>query len=143
MADCKLRIFLFEQAFEQNLPDLCEHFTLLEIPSAFFLIDWMLSLFVRVLSFRTASRVIDCFLLDGEPFIYRTAIALLMYHESELLKCSHYQVKDRLRQMQSTDEDRLFHLIYDKVKLNEAAISLEISKQEWAAEKRKVLAIDF
>lgn len=45
--------------------------------------------------------------------------------------------------MQTTEEDRLFHLIFDKVKLNEAAIRSEIRKQEWAAEKRKVLAIDF
>lgn len=100
-------------------------------------------MFVRVLSFSVASRVIDCFLLDGEPFVYRTAIAILMYHESDLLKSSHYQIKDRLRGMQTTEEDRLFHLIFDKVKLNEAAIRSEIRKQEWAAEKRKVLAIDF
>lgn len=32
--------------------------------------------------------------------------------------------------MQTTDEDRLFHLTFDKVKLNEAAIRSEIRKQE-------------
>ena len=72
------------------MPDLFEHFEFLEIETIFYLPDWMLSCFVRVLRFKVASRIMDCFLLDGEIFIFKAGIALLMCYESELLKLSHY-----------------------------------------------------
>jgi hypothetical protein len=61
-----------------------------EIETAFFLPDWMLSCFVRVFDFKVASRVIDCLLLDGEVFMFKAGIGLLMYYESELLKSCHF-----------------------------------------------------
>ena len=51
MSDVKLRVALFEQYFKQNLPDLFEHFEFLEIETAFYLTDWMLTCFVNVLDF--------------------------------------------------------------------------------------------
>lgn len=90
VSDVKLFIHLFELVFKQKLPDLFEHFEFLEIETAFYLPDWMLSCLFRVLSFRVASRVMDCFLLDGEVFIFKAIIALLMCYESDLLKSSHF-----------------------------------------------------
>lgn len=90
VSDLKLRLSLFDQYFKSHLPDLYEHFVFLEIETALYLVDWMLSCMVRVLKLNVASRVIDCFLLDGEVIIFKTGIALLMYYESELLKSSHY-----------------------------------------------------
>lgn len=115
VSDVKLRIYLFEELFKKNLPDLYEHFAFLEIETAFYLPDWMLSCMVRVLNFKTASRVMDCFLLDGEAFIIKTGIALLMCYESALLKSSHFEIKDRLRNCRDVDEDKLFAVIFDQV----------------------------
>jgi len=90
ISDVKLRVALFEQYFKQNLPDLYEHFEFLEIETAFYLTDWMLTCFVNVIDFKIACRIIDCFLLDGEVFIFKTGIALLIYFQSTLIKSSHY-----------------------------------------------------
>jgi len=90
VSDVKLRVSLFETLFEKNLPDLLEHFQCFEIETAFYLPDWLLSCFARCLSLKVASRVIDCFLLDGEVFLIKTALGILMYYESELLKMCHY-----------------------------------------------------
>ena len=66
VCDIKLRLSIFEFYFKLNLPDLFEHFQCFEIETVFYLPDWLLSCYVRVLSFKVASRVIDYFLLDGE-----------------------------------------------------------------------------
>lgn len=59
------------------MPELAKHFETLEITADLFLIDWMLTLFARVLTLEVAGRVWDNFMLDGEVFAMRTALALL------------------------------------------------------------------
>jgi hypothetical protein len=54
-------------------------------------------------------------LLDGEVFIFKTAIALLIYYESLLLKSSHYQIKDKLKNFDDVEVERLFAIIMDEV----------------------------
>ncbi len=103
-----MRVVLFEQYFKQNLPDLFEHFEFLEIETAFYLTDWMLTCFVKVLDFKVACRIIDCFLLDGEVFIFKTGVALLIYYQSTLLKSSHYQIKDQLKNFADVEVEKLF-----------------------------------
>ena len=75
-----------------------------------------------------ACRIIDCFLLDGEVFIFKTAIALLIYYESLLLKSSHYQIKDKLKNFDDVEVERLFSIIMDEVQLEEDKFSKELAK---------------
>ncbi len=43
-----------------------------------------LSVFSRSLPFAVAARVWDCFVVDGEVFLFRTAVALMLIHEDRL-----------------------------------------------------------
>ena len=90
VAEIKLILTLFDKLFETQMPDLYEHFAFLEIGTAFYLPDWMLSCMISVLTLKVASRVMDCFLLDGVGFMFKACLGLLVYYESELLKSSHF-----------------------------------------------------
>ena len=49
----------------------------LSIRPEHFLFQWMQTLFMQVLPIKIASRVFDCFLLDGTAYLFRTALAIL------------------------------------------------------------------
>jgi len=90
LQDIKLRVYLFDQYFRKMLPELHAHFVALEIETAFFLTDWMLTGFVKNLDFKIASRLWDNLILDGELFAWRTGLANLTYLESTFLKQCHF-----------------------------------------------------
>ena len=90
LQDIKLRVDLFDQYFRKMLPELHAHFVALEIETAFFLSDWMLSGFVKNLDFKIACRLWDNLILDGEVFAWRTGLAILTYFESTFLKQCHF-----------------------------------------------------
>ena len=79
VSDFRLRIVQFDKYFNAHLPELFAHFQGLEIDTAVFLTDWLLSLFTKCLTFEVASRVWDNFLLEGEVFAFKTGIAFLAY----------------------------------------------------------------
>lgn len=70
----------------------------------------------------------DCFLLDGEVFIIKAALSLLICCESELLKSSHYQIKDKLKNMKAVGTEHLFAVIMDSVKVDEELYLREVKK---------------
>jgi hypothetical protein len=79
------------------MPELSKHFETLEITADLFLIDWMLTLFSKVLSVEVASRVWDNFCLDGEIFAMKTALALIKYRENALMNQSYQRIIRMLR----------------------------------------------
>lgn len=92
--DIKLRISIFKSYFKEILPDLYKHFKDLDINTEYFLIDWMLTIFVKNVDFKIACRIWDNLILDGEIFIFRTGLAILSYFQTKFLKQCHYQIKD-------------------------------------------------
>lgn len=85
----------------------------------------------------------DCFLIEGEAFVFRVGLALLICCESEMLKLSHYQIKDRLRNFKDLDEEHFFLTVQDRVVLDDEAFLNELKKQQWGYDKERVLAFDF
>lgn len=79
------------------MPDLAKHFETLDITADLFLVDWMLTLFSKMLDIDTVSRIWDNFMLDGEIFAIKTAIALLQYKESHLMNQSYNKIIKILR----------------------------------------------
>jgi len=88
--DIKLRIDLFDDYFKEFMPELHQHFEALEIDTAFFLTDWFVTVFVKNVDFKIASRIWDNMILDGEIFAFKTGLALLSYCQSKLLKQCHF-----------------------------------------------------
>ena len=97
VSDFKLRIHQFDIHFKQHLPDLFEHFEGLEIETAFFLSDWLLSLFTKCLDFKVACRVWDNFLIEGEVFAFKTGIAFLAFYQQWFLQQTHAEIINYLR----------------------------------------------
>ncbi len=79
------------------MPDLSKHFETLDITADLFLVDWMLTLFSKMLDIDIVSRIWDNFMLDGEIFAIKTAIALLMYKENQLMNQSYNRIIKILR----------------------------------------------
>ena len=88
----KLRIDSFNRNFKNLMPKLYQHFETLEIQTDSFLIDWMLTLFSKNMEIDLALRIWDNFLLDGEIYAIKTALAILMYFEKQFLKESHFKI---------------------------------------------------
>ena len=140
--DIELRVSIFDSYFKEILPDLFVHFEALEIDTAFFLIDWMLTVFVKNVDFKIACRIWDNLILDGEIFLYKTGLAILFYFETKFLKQCHFQIKDQLSDMRgSLDEYKLFAIIEDQMLIDEDEFNREIKKQTWCTEKAKVLEL--
>jgi len=76
------------------LPDLFQHFEALEIDTAFFMTNWLLTGFTNNMDFNIACRLWDSFLLDGEVFMMRAALGILTYFETTFLKQCHFQIKE-------------------------------------------------
>ena len=64
------------------MPDLNKHFETLDVTADLYLIDWMLTLFSKHMDLDIVSRIWDNFLLDGEIFAIKTALAILQYFEN-------------------------------------------------------------
>jgi len=65
------------------MPELFNHFNALDLTSDLYLIDWMVTLFSKNMDCEIASRIWDNFLLDGEIFAIKTALAILKYFECQ------------------------------------------------------------
>ena len=59
------------------MPKLYQHFVTLDIQTETFLIDWMLTLYTKNMEIDVAARIWDNFMLDGEVYAIKTALALL------------------------------------------------------------------
>ena len=63
-----------------------QHLTSLNITPDVYLPEWLLTLFSKHLSLDLATRVWDNFLLEGEIFLHRTALAVLNLLSKKLQK---------------------------------------------------------
>ncbi|KAK3279616.1 hypothetical protein CYMTET_12508 [Cymbomonas tetramitiformis] len=103
--------------FEANAPALKRHFDYLEAEDGFrfeeaILVEWIFSLYAKVLMLDVAARVWDNFFLEGEVFIYRTAVALLQIMEPSILNAPVEKVSRTLKhEIQHVEEITLFSAI--------------------------------
>ncbi|TNV87023.1 hypothetical protein FGO68_gene8905 [Halteria grandinella] len=134
------------------MPDLAKHFATLEITPDLFLIDWMLTLFSQVVEMDIVSRIWDNFLLDGEIFALRTALALLKCRESQLMNQSYYTIIKVLRggnqrneamteiqsMVKKISEERLFKYI-ESTEIDKDEYYSDLKMQKWSYQKSKIL----
>lgn len=76
---------MYEEFFKENLGVLFNHFDKQGLSSDLYLVDWIYTLFSRSLPLDVACRVWDVFLRDGEEFLFRTALGILLMYEDILL----------------------------------------------------------
>ncbi|OQR83470.1 regulator of chromosome condensation (RCC1)-like protein [Achlya hypogyna] len=66
----------YDDCLRATMPELHGHLGSLGIEPAMYLMNWLQTLFLQVLPLEVASRVFDCFLLDGVAFLFRTALGM-------------------------------------------------------------------
>jgi hypothetical protein len=82
------RYQLFEAVLRDVLPDLYEHLASVDIfahgPTLYF-VEWGMTLFSKRVGLDVASRLWDCFFLNGETMVYRAAVGLLQCLKPQLM----------------------------------------------------------
>lgn len=81
-------IKIYEMLFKKHIPELYQHFKAMEISPEHYLLDWFMTIFGRSLNMEICCHVFDCFVLEGEVFLYKTALGILKYHSKMLKKSS-------------------------------------------------------
>ncbi|XP_064468522.1 TBC1 domain family member 12-like [Ornithodoros turicata] len=84
-AQMKAYYALYDDFFQENLPQLFLHFKDQSLTSDLYLVDWIYTLYSRSLPLDVACRVWDVFLRDGEEFLFRSALGILRLYEEVLL----------------------------------------------------------
>lgn len=130
-------IRVFDKLFQDLVPDLFEHFNRIELKTDMFLVEWILTLFTRVLPLDVVARVWDAFLVLDEvssrplpsllvygistgvfhclsfiaqAFLMQTALGVLSSLRPELLAAELGECIQILRQVPSfRDPETLFH----------------------------------
>lgn len=59
----------------------------MEVKPSMYLMNWLQTLFLQILPLEIASRVWDCYLLDGTIYLFRVALGIISLLESKLLDC--------------------------------------------------------
>lgn len=75
---------IYDLLFAKTLREVHAHFAALSVSPESYLLDWFMTLFSRALPFDAASRLWDCYLIEGEVFLFRAALALLHLHRKSL-----------------------------------------------------------
>ncbi|XRB21580.1 TBC1 domain family protein [Pseudoscourfieldia marina] len=107
------KLELFERALNEQLPALASHLSELGCAPDLYLIEWLFTLFAKSHNLEVAGRVWDCFLLEGESFLLRTAIATLRLLSDEILACGELGAVLRIlkRSTRALSEQELFDMV--------------------------------
>ncbi|KAL3088285.1 hypothetical protein niasHT_023845 [Heterodera trifolii] len=76
---------VLKEIVEQKFPRLAQHLDECEIDLTTVTLNWFIALFFDAIPFQTMLRLWDCFLYEGPKVLFRFTIALLGFHEEELL----------------------------------------------------------
>lgn len=119
MTQVSWRLDFFESMFSRQMPELMKHFQHLNITHDSYLIDWCLTLYSKYLPLDTAAVVWDRYLLEGEPYIYRVALAILKLYQDRLLRSSYGDCMLLLTTTSSSFNHSAFLLAVESVEVDE------------------------
>lgn len=106
---------IFKQIFGHNSKDLLFHLEEEKVNPSLYLIEWFMSLFARALNMDITCWVWDLILLDGQHILYKTATAIMMTLEEDLMNAS--DIEDIMHILQTaqdriTDEEEFVRCIF-------------------------------
>ncbi|XP_078669042.1 TBC1 domain family member 14-like isoform X2 [Branchiostoma floridae x Branchiostoma belcheri] len=108
----KIYFDTYEVFFEENLPKLYALFQKWKVTPDLYLIDWIFTLYSKSLPLDVASRVWDVFCRDGEEFLFRTALGILLHYEDILVNMDFIQIVQFLTKLPEViADDKLFQSI--------------------------------
>ncbi|EFA86256.1 regulator of chromosome condensation domain-containing protein [Heterostelium album PN500] len=105
-------IKIFDILYQRYLPELHSQFRKLGFSSEHYLLEWFLTLFTKQLPLDVVARIWDCYVFEGESFIYATAIAILKCCQKLIISSSFDEAALLLRTLpQDIKEEALFSAI--------------------------------
>ncbi|KAN0042939.1 hypothetical protein ACTA71_010572 [Dictyostelium dimigraforme] len=99
-----------DSTVEALTPPLHKHFKDIGISAKNYLVDWITTLFSKALPLDIATRIWDLVFIEGEIFIYRTALSILRYFISDLIQATYDECIDLFNKLpqRKISEDKLF-----------------------------------
>lgn len=85
MHKLELNMFQLHGLLMDHAPDLANHFIAQNLALTSFASSWILTVFTRDFTIKTASRVIDCLFLHGPEVIFRVSLAILLAEKDRLM----------------------------------------------------------
>lgn len=79
------KIKIYDALFRFNAPRLFARFQALDVSPNYYLLDWIMTMFTRVLTVPQASRIWDVYFLEGEIFLYKAALGIVLLFEQEFM----------------------------------------------------------
>lgn len=94
------------------LPKVHKHFQELEIEPEHYLVDWLMTIFLKPLPLDIASRIWDLYFLEGEIYLFKVALALLKLYSHQFETYPREMCTNLLNQFPGDiNEEELFDLI--------------------------------
>ena len=112
------RFAVYEAVFADQLPSLSRHFLTLGVRPDMYLLNWLLTLYTKSLPLDLATRIWDCYFIQGESFIVRSALGLLRFFSPQLEGASFDDVMCLVTNLpqEGLEQDDVFAAI-DSIKL--------------------------
>ena len=85
------RLYIFMKLVEKFMPKLYKKLIDKGVHPTMYASQWFFTCFTNSFPFEVIVRIFDCYLLEGEKIIFRTALAIFKLKENELLKARHFE----------------------------------------------------
>eukprot|EP00474_Spongospora_subterranea_P005944 CRZ06402.1 hypothetical protein [Spongospora subterranea] len=103
---------VFDKLLKKHVFKASERFQELQLTPDMYLYDWILTIFSRSFPLDIACRIWDCFLVEGQAFLFRAALGVLKMYESVFASSSFEQCLHFLNRIpKNLDERTLFNNI--------------------------------
>ncbi|EGC37416.1 hypothetical protein DICPUDRAFT_86979 [Dictyostelium purpureum] len=104
---------IFDFIFKNEIPKLYEKFCELGLSTEHFLLEWFMTLFTKQLPLNIVFRIWDCYIMEGESFIYSTSIGILKLCKKFILLSN---FEESLNIIKSTPHDLKEDDLFDSIK---------------------------
>jgi len=118
---------IYEQVLKDNEPNVYKHLSKNSVHPHLYLFNWFQTLYVKVLPLDIASRIWDCFLVDGTLYIVKVAIAIVAIFKRRILS-SNFEEAIQLLSL-SPGQDKLWNANITIDRLFPAIESVKISSK--------------
>jgi TBC1 domain family member 10 len=124
-----------ESLMHSHLPKLARHFDRENIHVTMFATQWLLTQYTSSFKFDLVTRVWDAFLGEGWKIIYRVMLALLLQHQSQLMRMSFEEILAFFRDLPEKVNGNAVMETAMTIKLKTSQIAR--LEKEWHAQHRQ------
>jgi len=103
---------IYDMLFDDICPELFDHFKKQNLSPHLYLLEWFMTLFSKTLPIQLTSRIWDNFILEGESYLYRSALGILKFCMPQLLQADFDDIVYILHHLpKDIDEQKLFEVM--------------------------------